>query len=199
MNICILDTETGGITPDYSLLSLGYLLVDEELKLLDFGYHIFSCPFYLVTTEAMRVNTLDLNFLEKYGETYQEVYDKLFYKFFKNGKITPCGWNPAFDVGFIKEHIFKGGDDKFSYRVLDLHSIVKWKQMENVSFGPDDLSSENIFNHFNVQPDEELTRNAYMKSDIPFDEGDLKIHNAFVDAQLVWEVLKRLKNGNSGQ
>lgn len=149
MKYLVLDTETGGIGPEVSLLSAYFRVLDENLNLLN-ELELFVKPndgLYKVTAEAMAINKINLIEHEKKAITYREAGTKLFDFIRENSeiknifvpmgesptspkaipapstidKLEPLGHNVAFDIIKVKDNLISEGSWlKFvSYRLLD--------------------------------------------------------------------------------
>lgn len=124
-----LDVETGGLDENtHSLLSVGLALwEDGEITPLD---EILLKGEYNVTESAMKINGLDLNYLDVHGLDSLTAVSRIVFlvnTFFGN-KATIAGHNVGFDIRFLKVLFAKAGipfDDYFSYRSVDLHSCMK--------------------------------------------------------------------------
>ena len=97
MKYLVLDTETGGIGPDVSLLTVYLGVLDENLNLLD-ELELFLKPndgIYKTTAEALGINKINLVEHEKKAVTYREGGTLLFQFLQKNSfvfqYIVPAG------------------------------------------------------------------------------------------------------------
>jgi DNA polymerase III epsilon subunit-like protein len=105
--IAFLDIETGGFSKTKNgVCEIAFIAVDNDLNITD-TYHVFIKPYArensneLVSykAEAMKVNCLTIEFLEKEGISVVEATDKLVTFLVKNGVTTLIGHNSkAFDV-----------------------------------------------------------------------------------------------------
>lgn len=143
----VIDTETGGVNPQQnSLLQLGMLITDRDFKIIKAAqWHIRSRDDRFETQEAFKVNGIDLakhnadpttlDPREAAGRIDWELWDAT------GGnadrfRLTPCGWNPAFDVGFIKQLDIDWG--KYcTYFNYDIASIAQYAKRQGII--PDDL------------------------------------------------------------
>lgn len=111
--IAFLDIETGGFSKTKNgVCEIAFIAVDNDLNITD-TYHVFIKPYLrensneLVSykADAMKVNCLTVEFLEKEGIPVVEAMDKLV-KFLVNNNITTLiGHNSkAFDVPRV-EHL----------------------------------------------------------------------------------------------
>lgn len=89
MKYIVIDTETGGIGRDVSLLSAYFGVLDENFNLLD-ELELFVRPdnhIYQVTAEALGINKINLVEHEKKAVTYKEAGTKLFNFIEKNSTV----------------------------------------------------------------------------------------------------------------
>lgn len=126
------DTETGGLDADKSLLSVYFMILDENLNQLDELLLLVKPTdgVYHVTTGALGVNKIDLVLHDKKATTYDkaaEIVAKFLADHSANGKskLTPIGHNVPFDIGFIQAHLVnrKLWETFVSYRLLDTATV----------------------------------------------------------------------------
>jgi DNA polymerase III alpha subunit (gram-positive type) len=142
-----LDTETGGVTSDVSLLTAFFMVLDENFNEVG-NLSLLIKPdngLYQVTGEALGINKINLAEHDKVAITEKEAGTKL-YEFLSsmnpNGgdKLIPIGHNVAFDVKFLQGKIISQGTwNKFvSYRVLDTGVVATF--LKAVKLLPNDLN-----------------------------------------------------------
>lgn len=129
-----IDTETGGLTPDYSLLTLAAAVTDEDFNIRDivcFGIH---GPTYCVTKEAMEVNQINLVDHAKSALSSTAAAARL-REFLINGaaltgrkKLIPAGHNVAFDLRFIHAQLIDevSWNEYCTYPALDTVAIARF-------------------------------------------------------------------------
>jgi hypothetical protein len=122
------DCESGGTTPDRSLLTVYFEILDgklEQLASLDLKIKP-NDDVYSVTAEALGVNKIDL--VKHDAEAiYEKKAGTLLYEFLKlhsqNGqlKLTPLGHGVHFDIKFVTAHLVapKTWETFVSYRTRD--------------------------------------------------------------------------------
>ncbi len=127
-----IDTETGGLGLDASLLTISIILTNANFKIL--GELNLKCRpedrVYRVTAEALSINKIDLIEHDKDAITYKAGGTEI-YRFLNNvavtgqEKIIPVGKNVNFDlIQLWDKCISKNTWEQFiSYRVLDLSSV----------------------------------------------------------------------------
>jgi DNA polymerase III alpha subunit (gram-positive type) len=125
------DTETGGIGSDVSLLTAYIAVLDKQMNIID-ELDLAVKPdsgIYNVTAEALNINKINLIehdakaiTLGKAGELFRE----FLMKHSPNGsiKLLPLGHNVAFDMDKLYQHVLnkKEAQKYISYRVLDTGS-----------------------------------------------------------------------------
>ncbi len=110
------DCETGGLHPQYSLLTLAAVAVDKHFEPLFNGaaasslYLQIRHPAYLVTPEALTINKIDLVHHSAIGTPLGDAQEK-FERWLSNvcahvgGKLIPAGHNVSFDLKFVWEQL----------------------------------------------------------------------------------------------
>lgn len=128
-----LDTETGGIGLDKSLLSLSFLICDKQFNDIA-SLDLYLKPnddVYLVTAEALSINQINLISHDRYAIPYRNGGTKI-YKFLKehskNGseKLIPVGHGVNGDLRQIWEKLLGQGtwDVFVSYHFIDTCSTA---------------------------------------------------------------------------
>lgn len=137
MKYLFLDTETGGIGLDKSLLTASFILTDEDFNELDV-LDLFVKPddkIYHCTAEALSINNINLIKHDKIAITHKEAA-KILYDFLKkwsNGgkeKLIVVGKNVYFDLTHIWDKLISRGtwETFVSYQIVDLTTV--WKMLE---------------------------------------------------------------------
>lgn len=111
------DTETGGLQPHYSLLTLSAIAVDPQLQivpLLDFHPGLYlrvKHDNYVVSDRALKINKIDLATHDQLGFTVAEVVEVL-QAFLYEARVVmgvqrliPAGHNISFDMRFLQAQI----------------------------------------------------------------------------------------------
>lgn len=145
-----LDTETGGVTDDVSLLTAYYGLFKVNNRVFtlvdELDLHIKPVDqLYRVTAEALSINKINLVTHDAIAKTERqsgtELYNKLksWYDITGN-KLIPVGHNVVFDIQKTKKHLISDGSwsSFVSYRTLDTCTIAQFlrisgKLPENLS------------------------------------------------------------------
>lgn len=131
------DTETGGIGLDKSLLSIGLIWADEDLEVVG-SKHFLLKPddgIYNVTATALSINKINLIEHDKVAVPYKqaktELYNLLDYLARNTDeKLIVVGKNIYFDLTHIWDKtISRGAWEHFcSYQTIDITAI--WKFLE---------------------------------------------------------------------
>lgn len=131
-----LDTETGGLTTDCSLLEIAAVVTDRGFNVVD-EYHAYVKPEsgkpYAVHPQALAINGINLIDHDAKAQSYNQVYSE-FFAFLKKhrneykDRLTPAGHNVDFDRRFIIEHLLitPEWDSIFNYRVADTASFAQY-------------------------------------------------------------------------
>jgi DNA polymerase III epsilon subunit-like protein len=127
-----IDTETGGIDPqEVDLLQVGMVMVTDDFKVVStikMDIHPDS-GIYRVTTEALRVNGIDLT---NRGETYSYSEMRPALQLWLSQGTAPyviAGWNVAFDVAFLKQYLGLSRDlwnTLFKYSTYDVQAVARF-------------------------------------------------------------------------
>lgn len=135
-----IDTETGGLTPQHSLLSVSCIGVDKDFNIISVPtvapglYLRIKHEEYALTAGALSVNKIDLLQHHAAGLTLQEARSAL--RTFiadvmlrcGNKRLVPAGHNVGFDVQFIRANLLTDTewDNYFTYPVLDTAAIARF-------------------------------------------------------------------------
>lgn len=130
-----LHVETGGLTPEFSLLELGALAVDESGKEVSRLYLKTKPdgkdPAYTITPRALEFNKIDPIVHDKQAIPYNKaeyvLYEYLeeLYRLNSYRKLTVVGWSLSFTMPFIHAYLFPR-DSWIQYtnlRAIDLYSM----------------------------------------------------------------------------
>ena len=143
--IC-LDTETGGISPDTSLLTVFFAVLDQDFNVtdeIDFNLKPED-GIYRVTAGGLMVNKINLVEHDKTAILVKDAKTPL-YEFLKKNnhgeKLIPIGHNVAFDISRIKRDglISEGSWETFvSYRCVDTGVVCQF--LRAAGLFPEDVS-----------------------------------------------------------
>lgn len=156
-SLIVIDTETGGTDPyEHSLLTIAMLSGNGRWRL---NATIVEDDI-IVTPRAMEINRLDLDVVRATGSAPHEAI-KGIEAFIGTEKRKLCGWNVAFDQGFLQRLYRLAGQPyprNLGHRTVDLHAICAY--LYGVGKLPLLASSDDAFKHFGVEPPEELRHTA---------------------------------------
>lgn len=130
----VLDTETGGIPEETSLLTAYFGVFDEYFELRD-ELDLKIKPdsgMYVVEAGGLRVNGIDLIAHDAEADTQKEaasqIYDFLFRNRIESDKLIPVGHNVHFDIEkVVKNTLTKKSWENFvGYRKIDTATIARF-------------------------------------------------------------------------
>lgn len=182
MYLLWLDTETGGIGLDKSLLELGVLITDDELKPVGSSGIWYIKPddgIYKCTAEALSINKINLVEHDKRAKPYKQVGKEL-YEYLHNcsvclkEKLIPVGKNVDTDIQQVCDKLISRGswENFCSYQKMDISSVVRFLQLQKKIPHLNKTSLSSLCDHFNIPT-----------------EG---LHSSIGDNLLGLEILKRL-------
>ncbi len=154
------DTETGGIGPEVSLLTAYFYVMDQNFKkVADLSLAIKpDNDIYHVTAEALSINKINLIEHQKTAISSSEAGMKLrnfLVELTNQGatKLVPIGHNVAFDLEKIYANVLnkKEAQKYVSYRLLDTGVIAQF--MKAAGILPDSVSGslESLVLYFGVE------------------------------------------------
>lgn len=143
------DTETGGLTPDHSLLTVSAIVTDRNFDIvtvhdMDPGVYMrIKHAHYVTHPKAMEVNGIDLNDHDEHGFTVAES-SEIFESFVKESraatgasKLIPAGHNVPFDTKFMQAYLMP--EDRwskyFTHPALDTCAIARFFTAANLISG----------------------------------------------------------------
>jgi DNA polymerase III epsilon subunit-like protein len=134
------DTETGGLTPDYSLLTLSAIVTDGKFNIVpthgfDPGVYLrVKHAEYVTHPKAMEVNQIKLADNDEHGFTVAEAQE-IFLAFVKEAismsgvkKLVPAGHNVPFDMKFMHAYVMpdKVWRDYFTHPPFDTCAVARF-------------------------------------------------------------------------
>jgi DNA polymerase III alpha subunit (gram-positive type) len=178
---CI-DTETGGLTTDCSLLTLHGKILDANLQVLSW-IDIKLKPDdgkFICTAEALKINKINLVDHASAAITYTEGL-KVIEHFLsssignqsENKKLIPIGHNLAFDKGFILSHLKLNWDKYLSHKYID--TVVVGEFLKLSQKVPERVGALSGY-----------AKTLGVKTDA--------LHEASADVDLTIEILRKFKN-----
>jgi oligoribonuclease (3'-5' exoribonuclease) len=136
MALAFIDTETGGLSTDTSLLDLAVVVTGRDLHhIATFTVRVKpSDGIYHVTPGALRVNRINIADHDTDAVPYDIAAGRLteFLDAFHvpGSQLIPAGWNIPFDEKFIRAHMPGfAWDTYFTYRQLDGSSVLRYLQL----------------------------------------------------------------------
>lgn len=154
------DCETGGLDPDRSLLTVYFVAMDENFKVLgelDLKIKPDDDGPYLVDAQALEVNGINLVEHDKDAITLKEAKRKLYdflaeHKPEGKGKLIPIGQNIWFDIGCVQRHLMrkKVWDQFVSYHPVDTAGIATVMKLIGIIPRSEKTRLTNLVEIFNV-------------------------------------------------
>lgn len=160
------DTETGGIGPEVSLLTAYLAVLNDRFEILD-ELDLAIKPddgVYSVTAEALSINKINLVQHQEKAITSGKAGELLREFLIKNSrsgiiKLVPLGHNVAFDVEKIYQNLLnkKEAQKYVSYRMLDTGSTGQFLKAANLI--PESVSGSlgSYVKHFGIKEREAHT------------------------------------------
>ena len=135
-----MDTETGGLTPQHSLLTVSCIAVDDKFNVVSLGdnhpglYLRIRHDEYALTAGALEVNKINLAEHHQKAMPLDVARDMLRSYLLRACQVTnkkrlvPAGHNVAFDVQFIRANLLTNQqwDEFFTYPSLDTAAIARF-------------------------------------------------------------------------
>jgi DNA polymerase III epsilon subunit-like protein len=134
-----IDTETGGLTPDYSLLTVAAAITDEQFNVLSKTCFGVKPEVYVVSPDAMRVNRINLADHAASSMSPATAAAEL-EQFLRQGvantgnkKLIPVGHNVGFDLDFVWRHLMSESTwrNYCTYPALDTASVARFYAISN--------------------------------------------------------------------
>jgi DNA polymerase III epsilon subunit-like protein len=182
MQYLVIDTETGGLDENCSLLSLGLLLCDEDLNIVETQHMKFKPDhgLYTVTAQGLGVNKIDLVQHDIEATTYKigatNLYSHL-YRWSDGGKnkLTIVGKQVGGDIDRVCKYILHPNTwgNFCSRKVIDINTI--FLMLQHMGVYPPDMngSLEELFNHYKMP-------------------GKIMLHDALFDAAATLMVFRKM-------
>lgn len=155
-----IDTETGGTIPEkHSLLSIGCVIWDKSIGIIDKKEFFIAHNRFIITKKAQEINKFNrkeqLQKAEKPQEVIESILEFLYEYFDKKVAIPIIGHNIQFDINFLKVFFRKNNrsfNQYFSHRSIDTYSVFKTLVLAGVIETNIDSSSE-AFKYFGIKVD----------------------------------------------
>lgn len=134
------DTETGGLTPDYSLLTASFIAVDENFDIVPVPempaglYLQIKHDNYALTSGALQVNKIDIVEHDKHAlplaDAQRDLHLYIQDVLSVTGRraLVPAGHNVEFDKRFVLQYLLSPEDWEkyFTYPVLDTAIVARF-------------------------------------------------------------------------
>lgn len=134
------DTETGGLTPKHSLLTVSCIAVDKDFNILPIDdnnpglYLQIKHDHYALSAGALAVNKIDIVSHNAVGVTIADAkymltkYIKQVTTVTGKRRLVPAGHNVAFDVQFLRAYLLDDAewDQYFTYPAFDTAAIARF-------------------------------------------------------------------------
>lgn len=179
------DTETGGLTPDHSLLTVSCIVADQDFNIIQIDnsapglYLQLKHDAYSLTAGALAVNKINISAHHNAAVSLKDARSALVNYIRRATDITgkrrlvPAGHNVAFDVQFLRAYLLDDAqwDQYFTYPALDTAAVARFLNAAGVVGGGYSLTS---------------LRNQFLPS-----MAALDMHNAEVDNLVAIELAKK--------
>lgn len=145
-----IDTETGGLSPEYSLLTVAAAVTDKEFNILDrLTFSLRPEEGYIVSPEAMQVNRIDL---AKHADEaiYPDSARLKLETLLADGltrtglrRLVPAGHNVGFDLAFLYAQIMPEAEFRkyCTYPALDTAAVARFMSNAGLIKNPCNLVS----------------------------------------------------------
>jgi DNA polymerase III alpha subunit (gram-positive type) len=175
-----LDVETGGVTPETSLLTAYFVVLDENFNVVD-ELDLKLKPDnenYVVTARGLEINKINLVDHDKVAIWYAQAKTILYQflqKNYQGEKLIPIGHGVQFDVRRVYSTLISQGswETFVSYRMLDTGAAAQFLRAAGVFPATVSGSLGSMVEYFGIKS-----------------KGDL--HDARVDTLQTVEVLREL-------
>jgi DNA polymerase III alpha subunit (gram-positive type) len=134
-----IDTETGGLTTDYSLLTVAAAIADDNFNIIDKICFGVKPPVYIIDPESIRVNKINL-VEHAVSSMSQEMAAKELTLFLQKGvllndnrRLIPVGHNVAFDLQFIWHNLIsqQTWNTYCAYPAFDTAAVARFYTISN--------------------------------------------------------------------
>lgn len=172
MRLLGIDTESGGIGLDYSLLTVNLSVLNDNFDIIDqLDIAVKPNPInnrsaYFIQAEALQVNNINLVEHDKIAVPYKDgatiIYNWLDDAFHKYGKFTPFGQNIQRDIDLITKCTLSplAWENFVDVRVIDTIVLGKFAQLVGVIPETQSLSLSKITRYLGIEVDSALLHTA---------------------------------------
>jgi DNA polymerase III epsilon subunit-like protein len=176
-----IDCETTGLTENCNVLTVCYLLLDDDLIEIDILNQNIKHDFYNLYLKALDINKINLKENEKTALTVSESklqFEMFLQKHTLKNKLTIIGHNVEFDINMLKNNQLLSIDiynNYFNSSYLDTKKLAGVLKSANKIPSNISLSLINLIKYFNI------------------DEENSNFHNAEYDIRMTLKLLHKLK------
>lgn len=178
-----LDCEMGGRDLNYSLLTLAFVVLNEEFEEID-HLHLKLKPddgVYVVSAQGMAVNKINIVEHDKTAKSYREGGRDVF-DFLKkasdagSNKLVPLGHGVRGDIEFVLKYLLSRGswDVVCKYHYVDTSVVLQFLRACGKLKDDEDGSVESLCKQLNI----------FVKPD--------SLHDALQDARMVGRIYARM-------
>jgi len=157
MSYIAFDTETTGLSDNCNLLSVCFMILDENFKEIDFlNISLKQLNGYFIYPEALELNKIDIVYHHNNSTDLHTSKINLLHflkKYQTKCKYTPIGHNVNFDIKFIKQSGLLSYDEYHSFMH---HNIIDTLIISNFfktigKINCESLSLINLCKYFNLK------------------------------------------------
>jgi DNA polymerase III epsilon subunit-like protein len=179
MYYLVFDCETTGLLPSCNVLTAYFIILDNELNIIDELDLQIKHDFYIIFPKALEINQINILDHDKHGISKLEANNKIINflkKYDTNYKVI--GHNIKFDINMLKSNNLINDEDinkYFNEQYLDTYELAKKLKFKNKISRFQSLSLNKLCNFLDIE----------CKLDINF-------HNAKYDSYMTIELYKKL-------
>ena len=153
------DIESGGVSSKTSLLTVDFIILDDQLNILDelaLKLKANDNEPYVIEPNGLEINKINIIEHDKTAITYGEG-GQLLVKLLKRyslpkTKLVPLGHNVAFDIRGITTHLLgdKTWNQWVSYKIQDTQIVARFLQIKGLLPKDMSISLSSLQKHFNI-------------------------------------------------
>lgn len=156
MKYFLYDTETGGNSPKYSLLTFFGVILDEKLEVIDNISLKIKNKKYVLSPEAMKINKIDFLKHDSEAEDLEVCVAKLskfllLHTNFGQEKLVNTGHNIFWDLNFVKIRLLPNIETFVTKHNLDTGTLALILKSIGKLPSNFEISLKNLANHYNVE------------------------------------------------
>ena len=176
------DCETTGLLSHCNVLTCYFVILDNQLNIIDELELNIKYSYYIVYTQAMRVNKIDLIKHDKIAINQKKANELLINFLSQYSKYKLIGHNIKFDIDMLKSNLILSKEEIKKYfdlqNIYDTYKIAKLLKSQNKINKCQSLSLSKICYYFDIT-------NSISDSTEEF-------HNAKYDTLCTIELFKKL-------